>query len=395
MGKTALEKKKILFVIHQLTVGGSQKSLVSSLNAIDYEKNEVTLYVRKNRLDLLDSINPNVKILVNDDKHHYYRKPYAITYLLAIKLYKALGKNTREAHYSNLLTTRTHDDMLSYEYNKFFKNQKYDVAISYISNWHCRLVAEYIDAKKKICFHFDSKDFSPEIHKKAFPCFNQIVVDSNGTKDNLVKNYIDLKDRFIVVNNYIDYDNVIIKSKEKTDVNHSHKFIIASCGRLTNIKGFDLAVMAASILKSKEYDFIWYFVGDGPERSRIENMIIEQNLKDNIVITGMVDNPFPYIKACNIYVQPSYDESYGLTITEAKMLNKPVVSTRTAGGKEQIENGVNGILTDITPTAIADGIILLLKNPKKVEEIERRLGAIDYSNKFEEYKSIWERLIQV
>ena len=61
-----MQKKKILFVIHQLNYGGVQKALLSALNAVDYSENEVTLYVRKNHVDLLDNVNSNVsKIIIN------------------------------------------------------------------------------------------------------------------------------------------------------------------------------------------------------------------------------------------------------------------------------------------------------------------------------------------
>ena len=382
-------------MIHQLTVGGSQKSLLSALNAIDYEKNDVTLYVRKNKLDLINSINQNVNVIVNDDTHHYYRKYYSLLFLLLIKASKLLGKKKLEKQFTKRLSNKINNDKLKYEYKSFFADKRYDVAISYISNWHCRLVAEYIVAKKKICFHFDSTDFSPEIHKIVFPYFNQIVVDSNGTRYNLIKSYPEIENRFIVINNYVDYEAVIKKSKAKVELNYYHKYMIVTCGRLTPIKGFDLAVMAASILKKKGIDFFWYFVGDGSEKINIEQMIFESNLNSNIFITGMVDNPYPYIKACNIYVQPSYSESYGLTITEAKMLNKPIVSTLTAGGSEQIEDGVNGVLTNINPEAIADGIFNLLNSSEKINMIKSNLESYDYSTKFEEFKSIWERLIQV
>lgn len=181
----------------------------------------------------------------------------------------------------------------------------------------------------------------------------------------------------------------------EVELHNTHMYMIVSCGRLTQIKGFDLAVMAASVLKKRGIDFTWYFVGDGPEKNSIERMIYDNNLNSNIVITGMVDNPYPYIAVCDIYVQPSYSESYGLSITEAKMLNKPIVSTLTAGGREQIEDGVNGVLTNINPEAIADGVFDLLNSSEKINTIKNNLESYDYSTKLEEFTSIWERLIQV
>ena len=81
-----MSKKNVLFVAHHLTIGGVQKSLVSALNCVDYENNNVTLYIRKNRLDLLPFINKNVKVVINQDKRHYYRFPRSLYLQTIIKL---------------------------------------------------------------------------------------------------------------------------------------------------------------------------------------------------------------------------------------------------------------------------------------------------------------------
>ena len=74
-----MPKKKVLFAVHQLNIGGVQKSLIQALNAVDYNENEVTLYIRKNRVDFLSEVNPAVsEIIINNDKTVYYRKPFAI-----------------------------------------------------------------------------------------------------------------------------------------------------------------------------------------------------------------------------------------------------------------------------------------------------------------------------
>ncbi|MBQ9375975.1 MAG: hypothetical protein IJU04_06550, partial [Ruminococcus sp.] len=89
-----MQKRKVLFVIHQLNFGGVQKSLMPALNAIDYSENEVTLYIQKDRLDLLPQVNKNVsKIIINHDKTHYYRKPYSVFLLTRMKIRGMLKKD--------------------------------------------------------------------------------------------------------------------------------------------------------------------------------------------------------------------------------------------------------------------------------------------------------------
>ena len=147
-----MDKRRVLIVVHQLNVGGVQKALLSALNAIDYERNDVTLYVRKNRLDLLSSVNQNVtKVLVNDDAMHYYRKPYSVLLLLLSLIGKMFGKKDNVFHQK--LTKYILQKQYEYEQNHYFSDGgKFDVGVSYIQGYTTQFVAEYIQADKKVMF---------------------------------------------------------------------------------------------------------------------------------------------------------------------------------------------------------------------------------------------------
>jgi len=107
----------------------------------------------------------------------------------------------------------------------------------------------------------------------------------------------------------------------------------------------------------------------------------------------MLDNPYPYIKACDIYVQPSYEESFGLTITEAKILCRPAVSTSTVGAREQIVHRENGYLTDISSEGLASGIMQLITDEALRQKIIAFLRSVDYSQDYDTYKKQWAKLL--
>lgn len=394
MGGVDLMKKKVLFTIHQLTVGGSQSSLFSALNAIDYDKYDVTLYVRRNKIPLIDKVNRNVNIIINDDKHHYYRKPAVVLLEAREKVAKIFKKYDKADYLRTEITKKINYYRLKFESKNYFEKQQYDVAVSYISGWNCLLIPTCVNAKRKICYHFVSIVDEPEVYKEFFPQYDCIVADSEGSANSLRNAFPMIKDRFVVIKNYIDYPQIVAQANESIAFDCTHKFMFVSCARFTSPKGFDLAVRAANELKKKKIDFIWVFIGDGPERSKIEALISEYNLESNIHITGIMDNPYPLFKICDIYIHPSYEESYGLTITTAKMLCKPVVATKTAGGTEQINSKVNGILTDITPESLASGITELIENPELTSKIVLELKSVDYSNDFEEYKEKIQKLLE-
>ena len=135
-----------------------------------------------------------------------------------------------------------------------------------------------------------------------------------------------------------------------------------------------MAVEAAAILLENKCRFKWYFVGDGPERDKVETLIKKHSLEDNVFITGFADNPFPIMKRCDIYVQPSYEESYGRTIKEAMILGCPVVSTATVGGNTLIRKNENGVLTTIDAKGLGKGILSMI-----VDENLRNRCATAYS----------------
>ena len=301
-------------------------------------------YLRKNRTDILCYVDERIKVIINNDHNHYYRKPYAIALQLKIILNRLLGRKKAVNALNNELADRIREDSMRYEQKTYFSSKKYDIAIAYVQGYTSLFVDKYIDADEKIIFFHTSVDELHDIHELILPDFDKIAALHEDQQKLLSKWYPKHKAKISVVENYTDKEMIFAQSREiKTEAPDS-KTVLCSCGRFTPVKGFDLAVNAAKILKDNGIDFIWYFVGDGPERKKLENSITEYGLDDNIIITGMQKNPYPYMAACDIYIQPSYEEAMPVTILEAHRLNKPVVSTSTVGGAKLVENSVNEIL---------------------------------------------------
>lgn len=389
-------KKKILFVVHQLNHGGVQKAALSALNAIDYSKNEVTLYIRKNRTDLIAGVNPCVKtIIINEDSTHYYRKPRVVVLMVLKKLGMIIRSKTMTSYFQEKLAKELNDLQFQYEKEKYFHTEEiYDIAISYIQGYNAKFVAQHINAKKKIMFYHGSTDETHNLHEEIMPCFDIIVGVNKNVQKVLEGLYPSNAHKMTYIENYVDADEIKEKSK-LFDVKHPvNKKVICSCGRFTPIKGFDIAVKTAKILKDKGLDFLWYFVGDGPERTVLEGMIKEHGLTDYIQITGMQDNPYPFIRCCDIYVQPSREESHSLTMMEAFILNKPVVSTKTIGGKTLVEGTEKGLIASINEDDIAEKIMILMHETELYNQMKAKLKDIDYSDSLLEYMNAWKKVLE-
>ena len=382
-------KRKVLFVVHQLNLGGVQKALISALNALDYSENEVTLYVRKNRTDLLPQLNRNVsKIIINQDTTKYYRKPYAIWLQLLLKI-----------KYSQKTKQRLNDYIVSsqmkYEKEHYFSDDvEYDLAVSYIQSYTAKFVDENVKAKRKVMFYHGSTDEFHDVNEKVMQHFERIYCVSKGAQKAVQGFYPQFAEKIGCLENYVDAESVRQKANEFVPNYPMDRLILCSCGRITSVKGYDLAVGAAGILKRDGLNFKWYFVGDGVDRSKIELLISEKQLHDYIEITGLQDNPYPYIKNCDIYVQPSYEESYGLTIIEAQILGKTIVSTATVGGQSIINDGENGVIADINAESIAQKINLVYQDKDLQQSIQNNLAKIDYSKDYQRFRNKWKKLLE-
>ena len=384
-----MSKRKVLIVVHQLNLGGVQKALISALNAIDYSQNEVTLYVRKNRTDLLPQVNCNVsKIIINQDTTKYYRKPYAVCLQLLLKI-----KNSPKT--KQKLNDYIISSQMRYEKEHYFSDDvEYDIAISYIQSYTAKFVVENVKAKRKVMFYHGSTDEFHEVNEKAMQHFEQIYCVSKGAQKAVQGFYPQCAEKIDCLENYVDAESVRQKANEFVPDYPKDKLILCSCGRITPVKGYDLAVGAAEILKQNGLEFKWYFVGDGVDRPKIEALIIEKQLDDYIEITGLQDDPYPYIKNCDIYVQPSYEEAYGLTIIEAQILGKVIVSTATVGGKSIIVDGETGVIAEIEANSLAQKINSINQDKNLQEDIQNNLSKIDYSKDYQRFREEWKKLLE-
>lgn len=387
-------KEKLLIVAHHLTIGGVQKSLISALKALDYDKYDVTLYLRKNRTVLLPYVDERVNVVVNKDTNKYYRKPYAIALQSISVLLNICGLKSKARIYDKKLADTIRKRSMEYEHNTYFKGIVYSKAIAYVQGYEVQFVDEYVNAEEKFMFFHTSTDEIHDVHEKSLPNFKRIAALHNEQAELIKKWYPGLKDRIAVVENYVDRNAVISQSKEYEIEKPDNKTVLCSCGRLSPVKGFDLAIECAKILKDKGFSFVWYFVGDGPEREKLEKAIDDNDLNNYITITGMKENPYPYIKTCDIYIQPSYEEAMPVTIIESLKLSKPVITTATVGGSKLITNGLTGLIADIDAADLSEKILELLSDKELYKEITTILQNTDDSDAFNKFKEQWKNLLE-
>ena len=199
-----MDKKSLLIVIPHLTIGGVQKTLISASKALDYNKYYVTLYLRKNRTDLLEYVDKRINVIVNKDPHHYYRKPYAIALQIKMMLCKLLGRKHKATDFEHKLSDKIREDSMQYEQKTYFGSQKYDIAIAYVQGYTSLFVSDYINADEKIIFYHTSVDELHDIHELILPGFDKIVALHEEQQKLLKKWYPKHKNKISIVENYTD-----------------------------------------------------------------------------------------------------------------------------------------------------------------------------------------------
>jgi len=127
-------------------------------------------------------------------------------------------------------------------------------------------------------------------------------------------------------------------------------------------------------------DFRWFIVGYGGDEQLIRQKIAETGMQNHVIILGKRSNPYPYIKACDIYVQPSRYEGKSVTVREAQMLYKPVVVTDYPTASSQIQDGVDGVIVPLDNEGCALGITDFMLNVEKRNRIVEYLHKHDYGN---------------
>lgn len=387
-------KKKLLFVISRMAVGGSQRSLVNALKNIDSSRYDVSLYVREDKTELLNEVPKEVRVVVNKNKAKYDHDTLTRLYEVLIRIAKRLNRQKMKKRYEEKTTSYVVRKKTAYEKKHYdILNEEYDIAISYLQGYVCKFTADVVRAKRKICFFHSSTDALSDIHRTYLPKYEKIIVVNQETQRFLRERYPSISDRFVVIPNFVDIEQITSKSQEFRIDKKDSAITLCTCGRMSPEKGYDLAVKAARELSAKDIRFIWYFIGGGPEFIRIKEEIDAGGLPDQIILLGNQSNPYPWIAGCDIYVQPSYEEAQPLAIMEAQLLHKPIVSTDTVGARSLITNRHDGLLTEIDPDSLAAGIAYLAEHQDERERLVHNLDDDRFLTYNDRIKQQWNVLL--
>ena len=390
-------KKKILIASYDLEIGGVERSLISMLNNFDYERYDVELLLYNHSGEFMPLILKDVKLLPENTKYKSIR--LGIGTLIKAGEYNLAFQRLRAKYGYEYRKDKSLDDtyqmQLMWKYcNPYFPKveEEYDVAISYL--WPHNFVAEKVRAKKKIAWiHTDYSNISPDrnIDLEVWDKFDSIVGVSEKCVATFLKLYPSLKKKCVVVENITSPEFIRKMSEEQVSEEfEKDKFNLLTVARFSHAKGIDQGVEAIRLLRDRGINNIkWYIVGYGGDENKIRELITRYSLENMIEILGKRDNPYPYMKMCDLYMQPSRYEGKAVTVVEAQILAKPVLITNYPTAHSQVVDRVDGEICELSIEGIANGVEKFYRDRDFLERYRFNCESGNYENK-EELKKLYE-----
>lgn len=379
-----------------MEIGGAEISLIGLLNAIDYSQYDVDLFIHSHRGEFMALIPKEVNLLPEDMKYASIEKPMTTVLkqgyvdILAARLL-AKWQSWRFVRRYNLTNSAAELQYVSENTTPLLRSLEhfgeYDLAISFLAPH--TIVRKKIKAKKKIAWiHTDYTNISVNAEKELpdWNSYDYIASISDDVSRTFCQVFPTLREKLVLIENILSPTFVRDRSKMGSAEDmpqEKGEYIFLSVGRYSPQKNFDNLPFIAKSLLDKGVKFKWYIIGYGGDEELIKSKISEAAVGQTVILLGKMSNPYPYMAACDFYIQPSRYEGKSVTVREAQMLYKPVVVTAYPTASSQIKDGIDGVIVPLDNESCADGIYKFVRDMELQNSIINHLKNHDYGNETE------------
>lgn len=389
---------RIFIAMHYMEIGGAETALVGLLNALDPARVDVDLFLYDHRGEMMQFIPEWVNLLPQIPKYSVLERPIVELVkrgfwgIAAARLWaKCLSQKAYKRSGSKLENNGGLDKMSKCTTPLLPKiNQlvTYDLAISFLTPH--RIVAEKVKAKKKIAWiHTDYTRVwvDAEEELKVWQKYDYVASISSDVTNTFLQVFPSLAPKIVEIENILSPTFVRKRAElEDTDkeFRQTDKISLLSIGRYSEQKNYDnVPDICKRLINKTKLNIKWYIIGYGGDEALIRQKIKEAGMEEHVILLGKRSNPYPYIKACDIYVQPSRYEGKSVTVREAQMLCKPVVVTNYPTAPSQIRSGIDGVIVPMDNEGCANGLAEVICDKPLQERIIAHLKTHDYGNESE------------
>lgn len=393
-----MNKPRIFIAMHYMEIGGAETALVGLLNALDPARVDVDLFLYDHRGEMMQFIPEWVNLLPQIPKYSVLEHPIVELVkrgfwgIAAARLWaKCLSQKAYKRSGSTLENNGGLDKMSKCTtplLPKINPSVTYDLAISFLTPH--RIVAEKVKAKKKIAWiHTDYTRVwvDAEDELKVWQKYDYVASISGDVTNTFLQVFPSLAPKIVEIENILSPKFVRKRAElEDTDkeFRQTDKISLLSIGRYSEQKNYDnVPDICKRLIGKTKLNIKWYIIGYGGDEALIRQKIKEAGMEEHVILLGKRSNPYPYIKACDIYVQPSRYEGKSVTVREAQMLCKPVVVTNYTTAPSQIRSGVDGVIVLMDNEGCANGLAEVICDKPLQERIIAHLKTHDYGNESE------------
>ena len=387
-----MNKPRIFIAMHYMEIGGAETALVGLLNALDPARVDVDLFLYDHRGEMMQFIPEWVNLLPQIPKYSVLERPIVELVkrgfwdIAAARMSaKLIGKLTNVPSFSmDVFTSLFTNKLLP----TICPQKKYDLAISFLTPH--TYVKNKVVAKKKIAWiHTDYTIYpiAKNVERPIWRSYNYIASISNDVTRTFLQVFPTLAPKIMEIENILSPAFVRKRAElEDTDkeFRQTDKISLLSIGRYSEQKNYDnVPDICKRLINKTKLNIKWYIIGYGGDEALIRQKIKEAGMEEHVILLGKRSNPYPYIKACDIYVQPSRYEGKSVTVREAQMLCKPVVVTNYPTAPSQIRSGIDGVIVPMDNEGCAHGLAEVICDKSLQERIIAHLKTHDYGNESE------------
>lgn len=378
-------KKKILFLCSNMGVGGFQKSLVSLLRCVDYERYDVDLLLFNPTGIFMELIPKQVNILPTVIEPEYFSsgKDAVLFLLKKRKIFKALVR-----FISCILWCFDKSKGAAFMIKAVpGLEQKYDAAVDYNGQQILYYMVDKIKADRKISyFHSDYKKWTyyERMDRKYYNGVDAIVTVSDECVASMKDIFPEYACKIYCIENINSGRTVnIFPLNSNTFRDNFDGIRLVTVGRVCKDKGIDFSLEAVHKLTKDGYRIRWYMVGPVTDGDFYQKCIARYGVSDSLVLMGATNNPYDYMRNADIIVHPSRFEGKAVAVEEAKILRKPIVVTNFSTARNQIIDGETGLIVGMNGQAVYEGIKRLLDDKSLMEHITKKQEELCSGNETE------------
>lgn len=387
-------KHTILIFSQAMELGGVERSLLGLLDAIDYDRYDVDLFLMRHSGELMPCLNPKANLLPEIPQYASLAVPMASLVKsgqLGVLHWRLRGKLAAarydRAHPSDKpsVTALTYSHKYTLPVMPQISGKTYDLAISFLTPHY--FARQRVQAKKYAAWiHTDytALTFDRAAELAMWEGYDAICGVSEQASRGFQAVFPELAGRVQTIENTLPKELICKQAAApQTDLPSGGAKTLLSVGRFCEAKNFDNVPDICRRLVADGLDVTWYLIGYGGDEPLIRQKIDEAGMQARVIILGKKDNPYPYMRACDLYVQPSRYEGKAVTVREAQLLGKPVVITDYATSASQLADGVDGVIVPMDNAGCAAGIAALLRDPVQMRQLSENCKERDYTNSAE------------